>query len=419
MMRLLTKRLFLLGMLYLLFSCTDGRQTSTEVENELQISAVSGIAATGFAMGNAAWQLVDSANQVMAQGFTDSTGHLTSGVSLQATKGEVWLLQVHNGIDTLKSLISIDSNYLQMDTLFALVNPLTHSVASLILQDTTPVIPDSIQVKGQRIVMQLFGDIANWKQFANDKGYRAAMDKMPVGYIPNIADMILHSLANQADLYGFSQKRYLDSLLQASILVSDDAAFQYEMASNMALFGLPPEQADELLGKWDPEMKAHYDRLREFEEENGGEDSVRYVGDSLLHAMGLANQTMQRSMAAFRGEEFLQAQRNFSIGVKILADVLFEEMNEDKGNYYSPAYWDTMARGLGFAISSLKPSTWETDSLAILELMTWIVDERIQPAMDSTAVQFAPPDGKVWCQDGVLQLSKGFSVDSIRTTSLP
>jgi len=101
-MRLLTKRLFLLGMLYLLFSCTDGRQTSTEVENELQISAVSGIAATGFAMGNAAWQLVDSANQVMAQGFTDSTGHLTSGVSLQATKGEVWLLQVHNGTDTLK-----------------------------------------------------------------------------------------------------------------------------------------------------------------------------------------------------------------------------------------------------------------------------------------------------------------------------
>lgn len=413
MMRFVSKSFLIFGILFFL-SCSDGRRTSTEVENELQVSAVSGIAATGYAMANAAWQLMDSAQQVMAQGFTDSTGRLFSSVALQVAQGDVWILQVHNGIDTLRALVTMDSIYIQKDSLFALVNPVTHSVAKLLLQDSTPLVADSLQAKGQMIVKQLFGDIVNWNQFANDKNYRAAMEIMPAGYIPNITDMILHSLANQANMYGVNQNKYLDSLYQASVSISNDAAFQYEMASNMALFGLPPEQAGELLDHWDPEVQDHYVRLRQFEYENGGEDSVRYVGDSLLRAMDLANQTMQRSMVAFQGEELLQAQKNFSIGVKILADVLLDEMNGDKGKYYSPAYWDTMAKGLGFAISSLKPSSWASDSLSVLELMTWIVDERIQPAMDSSAVNFSPPDGRVWCQEGIPQISKAFSADPLR-----
>jgi hypothetical protein len=254
-----------------LLACTD-RTASTEVENELQTVALTGIAATGAACALSSVAMYAPSGELIARDTTDSAGVFLATVKLDKALLPL-LVRVQTDSTILYTLLMDTTANQTADTLFALANPLTSLVTRQQLGAalsqpangfTAPPL-DSIRAIGERAMSRLFGTKVAWNDFYHDHDFQPYEPSHPEkGAGPN--DALLHTLGDEARRLGLGIDAYLDSLYQnppAKKLLEQE--FRFQVASNMVMLGVDSLQATEQIREWQPdstEMEGYYQALR-------------------------------------------------------------------------------------------------------------------------------------------------------------
>jgi|GEM_PF-4861424 len=245
-----------------LLGCSSPKQASTEVENEMQVASISGVAATGYAMQRATWEVYSPTGKILAHGTTDSLGAFAGVVdSVLAEDIQPWLVRVADSTDTVTALFSADTTVGGRDSLFGLVNPVTDFVVrrALGVSARTPragYLPPSreqMDSLGNKAVSAIFGTGVTWAQFSHDHGYRPALPEQDSNYAPSPSDALLHSLMTNAERRGITRTQLLDSLYgDDNFQILSDSTYQIDLATAMAVIGVAPDQAREKLAEWKP-----------------------------------------------------------------------------------------------------------------------------------------------------------------------
>lgn len=256
-----------------LLACSDRGTASTEVENELQTVALTGIAATGAACALAPVAMYAPNGTLIAQDTTDSAGAFLTTVKLDKAQLPV-LVRIQTAGTILYTFLTDTTSARSADTLFALANPLTslvvrQQIGTSIDQPengfTAPPM-DSVQATGDRAMSRLFGGNVAWNDFYRDQEFRPYEPAHPEkGAAPN--DALLHTLGDEARRLGLTIDAYLDSLYRnppAQNLLEQE--FRFQVASNMILLGVDSLQATKQIRKWQndsTEMEGYYRALRD------------------------------------------------------------------------------------------------------------------------------------------------------------
>lgn len=392
------KQVLVLAIGLLFFSCAKD-QASTEVENEIQISMLTGTAATGYPIAFAEWKLLDSKGTVFASGITDSLGKYQILFTQKQQLGKYYLVQIVSS-DTLYSYAIIDSTALFGDSILAHVNPITDVVVRKLKNSNNPLTVDSIKQVGAIVVQSLFGPQIEWNAFAHDSHYQPALESRPTGYTPSVSDMMLHSMSNTATRLGYNSRSYIDSAINNEIRITEDFNYQMDFASNLALFGIPPEKADPYLMDFNDDIKMHYDRIRDL---NGQQPN----NDMFFMAMDLSNQSLLRSTSRYQDSLATLAQAHFSLATKLMADQLVIVLKQDQGK--SPReYWMIAANTLGQSLTLLNPQSWYSDSLSTQEMLGWVLTKKIIPTLKSTSTIITEEQIEQWTTMAIDSLNTPF-----------
>jgi hypothetical protein len=283
--------LYCIASLAVLLACTDSKRSSTEVENELQVASISGIAATGFAMQSASWEVYSPTGKILASGTTDSIGAFEGFAdSLEDSDVQPWLVRVADATDTITALFSADTTIGNRDSLFGLVNPMTDFVARRALGSAvnapragfappSKVATDSL---GNRAVKAIFGSALTWNEFSRDRDYKPALLAQDSNWEPSPNDALLHSLVTNAKRRGISVEHLLDTLyLDDRFQILGDSTYQLDLATAMANLGIRPEQAEQHLDAWRPAGEPEDTAvLNLYLQTRSGDDFIPYFEDT-------------------------------------------------------------------------------------------------------------------------------------------
>lgn len=387
--------LFGLSALALLSCSGEKKNASTEVENEIKLSSIEGIAATGLAMGYATWEVVTASGVRVAQGTTDDFGRFKANVDTTVLREDLpWLVRVFGASDTLTSLLELEE---EQDTLFGLVNPITDYVARKLLG---PAVQDpyagyrppdfhTVDSIGQHVVNEVFGNGFIWNDFHGDRHFRPAVLRPETNYIPSSHDMLLHSLGGEASRLGITRDQLLDSLYHDSgFTAMGEKDFRLDLAANMALYGIPPDSAQPQLRSWqesqgiqDTTIDSYYLKMWEYGH-GKEEDGPAGPQDPLSIAMQAANWGMQHAAQTYPEPELTQARNNFNPGMVIISDLLYPIAQS--GASYNRV--QRLADDLGMVLSALIPLVWNLDSLATKALVQRVLEEYILLQPEDTMI---------------------------------
>lgn len=416
-------RLFLLACLLGFSGCTDSTRSSTEVDNELKVASVTGIAATGLAMVSAPWSLSAENGIIIAEGVTDSLGQFQVAIdSVIDVRTLPWLLQVTDGTDTLYALLALDSLDRQSGSIFGLVNPVTDFVARQLLASLPAAgsafvapSPDSLDARGTLVVSEIFGAGLDWHAFSKDRNYRAAVQNPQNGYVPSQIDLVIHSLSNEALRLSRTRTALMDSLLRSpGTPALDDQSFQLDLASNMVLYGIPPEQARPMLDSLGAgSVYEHYESLWQYHEDNGGDSTGMNQEGNLAKALEVSNQAMQMILGTYMGMDMLAASQNYSLASRMIADEILPRMNNESR---AENFWPRLARSLGFVLGDLTPSSWVSDSMSVRSLLHLVMLNNINAALQSPE-EIPATTVQQWVGEKWSVVSPAFSKSPIRADS--
>ncbi len=390
--------MFGFAVLSLVACSSNNKSASTEVENELKVSCVSGVAATGYAMSNAPWEVVTSSGVRIAQGTTDAYGKFSAQLDTVVPAEDLpWLVRVYADGDSLSGFVdAIDST---SDSLFGLVNPISDFVVRRLLgpASNNPFAgyqPPGKQVRdsvGQATVNGVIGSGFDWSEFNSDRSYRPALKSYVNGYVPSASDMIVHSLGGEANRLGITRTHLLDTLFQDTGFVAmNEKGFRLDVAANMALFGIPPDSAKPKLESWqksqgieDGAADAYYMQMWDYG--HGSKDTTGMGGpqDPLTMSMQAANMAMQRTSQTYADPEWTDALNNFNPGMVIISDLVYPLA----ANGMPAQRVQQIADNVGMVLSALRPIVWSTDSLAVKSLAKDILDSFILVQPDSVRIQ--------------------------------
>lgn len=230
------------------FASCGTNQASTEVENQMQLASVKGVAATGFALSFTKWILTDSFGELIRDGYTDSAGRFNA--NLKKNNNDTTLadttyvdsiafpliLKVILGEDTLYSLVTTKDNVTDKSgELFALVNPVTSTVTKQLLLASDF---SALEAARTEFMEQLFNKI-NYKALWSSPDYAAAIEGNP-DVQPSYHDVLIHVVGEVAHHLGVSTTHLLDSLFTQK----KSLHFENELAFTMARFGIAGNNYD-------------------------------------------------------------------------------------------------------------------------------------------------------------------------------
>jgi len=422
-----------LCILPLLVSCSiqDKSRSSTEVVNELKVASIQGLAATGYAMQSAQWELFTPNGKRFAQGVTDTLGRITANFDTSLAQDSFpWLVRVMQGSDTLTALFSPDSSVGGKDTLFGLVNPITTLVTKQLLGPATanpiggysrPRL-DSIDSMGQRAVHAIFGQGVRWAEFSNDRSYRPGFKNQPVGYYPSSSDMLLHTLQTDADRQNISCTKLLDSLYlhpNSPALASEN--YRLELATNLVVFHVPPDSAKPKIIAWDSAQgirdsaaNKHYDELWLYNASKETSAPPQVNGaDPIITSMVAANGAVQLAMSTYGGAEHDTASMNYSVACKIISDLLLSVLQS--AQVPDSEHFHSISDGLGSTLSTLRPAVWLLDSSATRALAGKVLTDKLLKK---------PNDGekrdsvRTWVKNILVSPPVPFTSNPLRTDTL-
>ena len=432
-----------------LAACSDPQHASTEVPNELTVSSIQGVAATGYAMQQAPWELVSPNGKRLAQGTTDSVGTFQAQLDTAASKEpQPWMIRVigkGSAADTLAALLAIDSTDSASHVLFAMVNPITDYVARKLLG---PAVnnptggykapkPDSIGIVGEGIVTNIVGNGIGYGTFSSDRAFRPAIRPNDTNHIPSPTDVILHSLKQRAETDSIPMRELMDSLFAgpAGSAVMAQTDFRLSLASNMAIFRVPPATARPKLEEWqalqgihgDSTAVAHYQSVWQYQDTAGNGVPPTTGGvDATSLTLESANNAMQGTVMTYSGAELDTALQGFSNGSSIIMGLLqpyAQQLASPSPSERQPTPQQVHDRimqlgdQLGMVLASLKPSVWTTKPVATTALARRILEEHLQQ------VAPVPPTREMiaqWVDSTWLNVPEPkFTADPRRTDKLP
>jgi hypothetical protein len=430
-----------------LFACSDSQRASTEVENELTVSSVQGIAASGYAMQQAAWELVAPSGARIAQGTTDSLGGFSALLdSTVAQEPRPWMVRVMSSTDTLAALLLSDTTKTISDTLFGMVNPITDFVARQLLGPAVgnptggylAPIADSVTAMGERAVGAVFGKGLDYYQFSQDRNFRAAL---PGGFndrIPTSSDMLLHSLHQQAENDSLDLKHLMDTLYQDKIgnpLLGKEP-FRLILAANMAIFNLPPTEARPLLEEWeaaqgivgDSATVHYYQTVWEFRDSASvGPSGTTNSFDPMGLSLEAASFGIQNAIRSYFDSNYSIALNNYSTGSKLIADQIlpYAQQLSTGGQGGRPVppevgHEKIMQLGdqVGIVLACLRPEVWVSEPAATASLARKILEDHlrvVQPELPITPQAVAGWVDSTWESIPTVQ----FSADPRRQDGWP
>jgi len=414
-----------------LLGCGPNSHTSTEVENEIKVSSIQGVAATGYAMSNATWEVFSPQGDIIAQGTTDAEGRFSTTIDTIVDSTQLaWLVRVSDSTDTLFAIFTADSSLKASKVLFGLVNPITSFIAHQFIANTqNPTagygIPnaDSIQHIGTFAVREIFGAGLEWKGFDRDPNYAPALRSPDSGYFPSANDILIHSLSSEATRLGISLDSLLDTLFQdPNFQALEDQGYRFNVATNMVLFSVPPEVAKPQLSYWasaqgipnDSNVVKHYEALWQYDQENRPSNDSSSSSSSITNTLDASNQAMQIALATYDKPNLDTAMQGFSYGSQVISSLIFPLIQEDSINPDCPC-WFKIARSLGLVFASLNPSYWKDDSSSVRALAQNILNTKVLFYADSIK-DYLPPDSiKTWVDKNWSTVIPSFSQDPRRT----
>lgn len=254
------------GLLLSVFmSCGDGPSSSTEVENELQLARIDGVAATGEAIVGAQVVFLAQDGIVLGSDTTDSVGHYEIDLAVDMDSLPLYMIQVY-GQDTLSSLIP---NEKVTDSLWRIhrhTNPLTNRLSTRIRDELGDSIlsVESLDVRGRDWIQSLLGQTVAWGSFASDSLFSPWV---PGGtHPPSTSDAMLHSLGDRARVDGLSLDSFLVQHEAQSAPLLEDKDFQQELVKNMVVMGVDSLEGDQRLNEWMNGMEEKEDVLFDYHE---------------------------------------------------------------------------------------------------------------------------------------------------------
>lgn len=237
------KPFFIFLLLFLLISCTTN-QASTEVENQLELASIEGVVATGYALPEAEWVILDQKDSVIQKGSTSAAGEFKAAVSLNIKDSLLFplIIKVTKEDESLYSFVTFeDAFYVNKDSsVFILVNPMTSAVTKYLLNQKD--FSEANKVR-EDFNAQLFNQLdynALW--FSSD--YKAAI-KGDINVKPSYHDVLIHSIGEVAH----RSKESLSFLLDTLLYTEAQLDYSNELAFTLACFGVAEENLDFLFSE--------------------------------------------------------------------------------------------------------------------------------------------------------------------------
>ncbi|HSQ41357.1 MAG TPA: hypothetical protein VLM37_03655 [Fibrobacteraceae bacterium] len=370
------------------WSCSQEQSTtSTEVENEFKVAYIQGIAATGYALSNAPWEIFTADGSRLTQGVTNSEGEFFASLDTEVLISRPWLVRIIEDDDTLTALFGFSESETVTDTLFGLVNPMTDYVARRVLGPAalsplggyrSPYL-DSLDLLGQTLVEDIFGKGVNWIEFSRDTSYRPAMDNADSGYYPSANDLLLHSLKQDAENQNMTRRDLMDSFHEStSSCALKEKSFRLDVASNMVLFNVPEDIATNQLKNWETAqgidsgdgVESQYLEMLEYHSNSNSEnDSTAQEATQL--GWKEASSAIQTVISTYYGSAQEVALDNYTEATKIIADLLnpyttISALSDDPSEVVvAPSgRVRTLANNIGYTLASLNPSYWSSEEEA-------------------------------------------------------
>jgi len=250
--RLRANRLVAVAATVALWACSNDRQVSTEVENEVAARAIQGVAMDSVVLDSSDWTAWDATGSLVAQGVTDSVGHF-AGVFSKAPVGGILVVVAGHG-DTLRALVGLDTNVVKSSIATALVNVLTDASVPAGVGAPSEGFPDSLarlsSRRGQKLLDSAMGVHLPWGEFAWDPQF-SGMDPA-ARKTPTPLAGFLRAIAIRAGHGGQSGRQWVDSLLlRQRGALGADSAFAVDLAGSMAALRLPQSQSTKFVQRLD------------------------------------------------------------------------------------------------------------------------------------------------------------------------
>lgn len=387
-------------LLWLAIACSERRSASTEVENEIRLS---GIAATGMACANAPVTLYASNGFSFASGTTDSSG--TFSLVIQTfSDTESILVQVEDTASTLFAIVDLSAT----DSLFTLVNPITHQVVIQLMGKTwqhpeqgfRAFSRHQIDSVGTLFTQRLFQQKANWNEFSTDphfRPYHTPQTEFSTG--PN--DALLHTLGDEARRLNLSLENYLDSLYhqppEQNLLDQD---FRFQLATNLVLLGVDSLEAQEKIRDWQPqnpqELSDYYHALRQNPKSppppnESFPDVNKAAQIAVDHALPMVPEMYQGSNDYSLAMEHLPTltQISWELTRQALAPFITANLPKDAVHNCSP-YTEETARQSIKIITYYSPDLWVSDSAQIYSTAQSILNTYVNNSFDVIACAQSP-----------------------------
>ncbi len=236
---------FIMGNYFMIGCSRDNTLASTEVENELAEVIVSGTAATGYAIEDAAWVIFNEQGDTLAQGYTDSAGTVYHQFTKnEVEQDEVLLLQVDG--EYQYTGISLDSGKYR----YPIISPLSnYFVKNILLIDslkkgTELPARDSMRTLKGTMNRVLFG--VDSMEVLDDSSYVPAR-RSDWEQRPSHLDAYIHSFHAMGKESSQYHTVLLDSIYEAggAATLSAHRDFQLEYALVMSQFGVDSIQGTE------------------------------------------------------------------------------------------------------------------------------------------------------------------------------
>lgn len=371
-------------------SCGDWRTASTEVENE--IAYVEGIAATGPAMSNAAWELFAPSGMRLAQGTTDSAGAFRSALAADSRRQPTpWLLRVVQDSDTIVALLH--EGQTSGDTLFGLVNPITDLVARQLLGPAAgnplggyqPPTRDSIDVLGQKVVDNVFGPGVEWQSLSRDRDYKPVLQTPPPGYAPSPSDLLLHSLEQEATRRGITVPQLLDLLYsdpEFQALLQE--GYRLDLAASMVLYGLDYEEALSTLRQFevgmDPVATLYFEEAYGYKE-NDLRPGAGQPGDPFPMIFDAVNRSVQNVLFEYPSQDQAVLQGSLALYSQMVTGILLDwhfQAQQPKPDHLRVTI---AADACSWILGSLQAASLSRDTQQVLSLVQTIFTNQIQPRL--------------------------------------
>jgi hypothetical protein len=231
-----------------LSSCSQSNTASTEVENEIQVSQISGTVATGAAMAKASLQFFDAELNVVGEVQADELGEYE--IDPRTYSDLPFLIKAisQDNYDTLLTLVVLSEDD---SSLIIHINPLTNRLSLELMAEFGRVRPNRVlwESRGDQMLGQLYGGQVPFSLYSNQPQFNAWVP----GSIrpPSPQDILLHTLGDFARLKGISPDSLIIELQSSNGLpLLEQSEFQEQMVSKLITMGVDSAEAMLSLRMW-------------------------------------------------------------------------------------------------------------------------------------------------------------------------